>query len=217
VDLASVLAGRAVNQALVFGLLGAGGVLLVHSVTGSSLADVVQGKPGTVSRTGATIAGLGSAVGGLGGTLSSTAAAIGSQAVEISGSLSDMVHGLAVTGPVGPTQGPNGLSTWTNPNGSTVQVASWIIPELQYARAHGWTGEITSGYRPESGSEHALTQYPGGAVDFGGGWVSGGEPPDPAALANRNAFIEATQGYTGLHLLTPIGFIDMGHMSGNGH
>jgi hypothetical protein len=96
------------------------------------------------------------------------------------------------------------------------QVAKWAIPELQYARAHGWTGPITSGYRagadPKApgGSMHALDIYPGGAVDFGG-------EHEAAARANRAAFIRATAGYTGRRLLTPIGFVDDGHMSGTGH
>lgn len=97
-----------------------------------------------------------------------------------------------------------------------ISVADWIIPELQYGRVHGWSGPLTSGIRlgfdphAPDGSEHALDIYPGGAVDFGG-------MVDPAALANRAAFIKATAGYTGKRLLTPIGFRDDGHMSGTGH
>ena len=95
-------------------------------------------------------------------------------------------------------------------------VASWIIPELAYAQAHGWKGRITSGYRAgfdphaPSGSEHALIGYPGGAVDFGG-------MVDPAGLANKLAFMNATAGYSGLRLLPAQGFRDDGHMSGTGH
>jgi hypothetical protein len=28
-----------------------------------------------------------------------------------------------------------------------VQVAAWIVPSLEWARAHGWTGKVVSGYR----------------------------------------------------------------------
>lgn len=97
-----------------------------------------------------------------------------------------------------------------------IPVAKWIIPENEFARAHGWTGPLTSGVRlgfdphAPSGSEHALNIYPGGAEDFGG-------MVDAAALANRAAFIRATVGYKGKRLLTPIGFRDDGHMSGTGH
>lgn len=62
------------------------------------------------------------------------------------------------------------------------KVAAWIVPILKYARAHGWRGNVTSGYRSladqtriyNSGkrpaakpgtSNHEFTQYPGGAVD----------------------------------------------------
>jgi hypothetical protein len=61
-------------------------------------------------------------------------------------------------------------------------VADWIIPILQYARQHGWTGTVNSGYRSfaqqkaiyDSGvrpaavpgtSNHESDQFPGGAVD----------------------------------------------------
>ncbi|HET7047875.1 MAG TPA: hypothetical protein VFI54_06345 [Solirubrobacteraceae bacterium] len=45
------------NQALSFGLLLAGGVLLESALTGSGLADVVQGKAGSIPTSGATIGG----------------------------------------------------------------------------------------------------------------------------------------------------------------
>ncbi len=61
-------------------------------------------------------------------------------------------------------------------------IASWILPILVYARAHGWKGTVTSGYRTSeeqqriynSGvkpaaqpgtSNHERTKFPGGAVD----------------------------------------------------
>jgi Domain of unknown function (DUF1906)/Putative peptidoglycan binding domain len=34
------------------------------------------------------------------------------------------------------------------------QVASWLVPYLEYARAHGWQGQVTSGYRTPEYSEH---------------------------------------------------------------
>ncbi len=60
-------------------------------------------------------------------------------------------------------------------------IADWIIPVIQWASMHGWTGTITSGYRtyneqsqlnaagdfsaPAGSSNHETTVYPGGAVD----------------------------------------------------
>lgn len=109
---------------------------------------------------------------------------------------------------------PAGLGTFDG-----FPVAKWIIPELQYARAHGWKGRITSGYRSHAEnvahgryyhSMHEDTIYPGGAVDFGG-------MQDPAGMANWLAFQRATRGYHGPRLIHATGFRDDGHASGTGH
>jgi hypothetical protein len=60
-------------------------------------------------------------------------------------------------------------------------IATWIVPILQWASEHGWSGTVTSGYRTyfeqaqlnaagafsaKAGlSNHETTVYPGGAVD----------------------------------------------------
>jgi hypothetical protein len=66
-------------------------------------------------------------------------------------------------------------------------VAAWIAPALEYARKHGWSGSVNSGYRSDAeqkriydsgvrpaakprayggaGSNHEFQAYPGGAVD----------------------------------------------------
>ncbi len=60
-------------------------------------------------------------------------------------------------------------------------IADWIVPILEWAHLHGWTGTVTSGYRTyyeqaqlnaagaysaRAGlSNHETTRYPGGAVD----------------------------------------------------
>lgn len=49
------------NQALSFGAIAAGGVLLISSITHTSLADVLKGKVGSVSHTGQNLAGGGTA------------------------------------------------------------------------------------------------------------------------------------------------------------
>jgi hypothetical protein len=113
-----------------------------------------------------------------------------------------------------PAQGPTGTGTFQG-----VTVAKWTIPMLEYGKAHGWTGQITSGYRPGSAGEHSKTQYPGGAVDFGGPG-----PVTNSAGQNRAAFFAACNGFTGLPLIPaqfppyaeyPEG--DAGHSSGTGH
>lgn len=115
---------------------------------------------------------------------------------------------------VGGVSGPAGIGTW---NGH--RVANWIIPELEWARGHGWGGDITSGYRSRAEdiaagrgsyiSEHEGTQYPGGAIDFGGFIDAAGE-------ANKQAFIRATAGYKGKKVFSLIDSFDQGHMSGTG-
>ena len=60
-------------------------------------------------------------------------------------------------------------------------IADWIVPVLEWAYGHGWSGTVTSGYRtfyeqaqlnaagafsaPAGLSNHETTVYPGGAVD----------------------------------------------------
>lgn len=74
-------------------------------------------------------------------------------------------------------QYPTGVGTYQG-----TAVAKWIIPILNYARSHGWSGSVTSGYRSfaqqkaiyDSGvrpaavpgtSNHEGDQFPRGAVD----------------------------------------------------
>jgi hypothetical protein len=97
------------------------------------------------------------------------------------------------------------------------RMATWVAQALRYAAAHGsGDPQPTSGYRPgfdphtaTGTSEHQGTQYPHGAVDFGG-------MVDPAAYPKKMAVVNATRGYR-YPLLAPIGFRDDGHASGTGH
>lgn len=127
--------------------------------------------------------------------------------------------------------GPGGVVSWTNPDGShpegTGEIARWIANELTWAEQRGWSGNVTSGYRPgvdpstaSGASEHQGTSYPGGAIDFGG-------PVDPAAYHTKLALVQLAQrlGYPGPRLQMPvfkynagaIGGADDGHVSGDGH
>ncbi len=70
------------------------------------------------------------------------------------------------------------ITAW---NPRSKPIADWIIPILQWASLHGWSGIVTSGYRtfyeqaqlnaagafsaPAGRSNHESTVYPGGAVD----------------------------------------------------
>jgi hypothetical protein len=112
----------------------------------------------------------------------------------------------------GASSGPNGVGSFGG-----VPMANWVIQSLQYAqRKLGVTLHPTSGYRPgfdphtASGtSQHSGTQYPHGAVDFGG-------YHDPRALATKMAVVNATRDFK-WPLLAPMGFVDDGHASGTGH
>lgn len=115
-------------------------------------------------------------------------------------------------GATGPARGPAGTSTYMG-----VLMATWVRLALEYAAAHGsGNPQPTSGYRSHAQnvaegrnyfSEHEKTQYPGGAIDFGG---------PTTGLAQKMAVVDATRGFK-YPLLAPIGFRDDGHASGTGH
>jgi hypothetical protein len=79
-------------------------------------------------------------------------------------------------GPVVEAEAPE--APW---NPRSKPIADWIVPILEWAYRHGWTGTVTSGYRtfyeqaqlnaagaysaPAGVSNHETTVYPGGAVD----------------------------------------------------
>lgn len=116
-------------------------------------------------------------------------------------------------GATGPAHGPKGTSMFKG-----ILMATWVRQALEYAAKHGVSPQPTSGYRSHAynvsqgrtySSEHEKTQYPGGAVDFGG-FV------DPAAAVARDAVVHATRSFK-YPLLHPIGFRDDGHASGTGH
>lgn len=109
--------------------------------------------------------------------------------------------------------GPTGVGTYKG-----VPMANWVIEALQYAAGKGVAPQPTSGYRSHAQnvaegrnyvSEHEKTQYPGGAVDFGG-------MIDPASLPKKMAVVRATSNFR-YPLLAPIGFRDDGHASGTGY
>jgi TP901 family phage tail tape measure protein len=130
--------------------------------------------------------------------------------------LVDWVKGESAqaAGPTGGVRGPKGVGTWMG-----VPMANWVIQALEYAAKQGVQPQPTSGYRSHAQnvaegrssyfSEHEKTQYPGGAVDFGG-------YHDPAAKEAKMAVVGATRGFK-YPLLAPIGFVDDGHASGTGH
>jgi TP901 family phage tail tape measure protein len=119
-------------------------------------------------------------------------------------------HPSKAKGPGG-TKGPRGVGSYKG-----VPMANWVIESLEYAASKGAAPQPTSGYRSHAYnvsqgrnyfSEHEKTQYPGGAVDFGG-YTTG--------LAAKMSVVNATKDFK-YPLLAPIGFRDDGHASGTGH
>lgn len=82
---------------------------------------------------------------------------------------------------------PDGNNHGGTANFGDARVANWIAPILEYARQHGWEGQVNSGYRNDAeqkriydsgvrpaakprayggaGSNHEFTMFPGGAID----------------------------------------------------
>jgi hypothetical protein len=97
-------------------------------------------------------------------------------------------------------------------------IADWIIPVLEWAYLHGWTGTVTSGYRtyyeqaqlnaagafsaPAGVSNHETTAYPGGAVD----------------VTNSSQLIAVLRNYPGPRKLVGgvLGPVDPEHFSATG-
>jgi hypothetical protein len=97
-------------------------------------------------------------------------------------------------------------------------IADWIVPILEWAHEHGWTGTVTSGYRTfyeqaqlnaagaysaQAGlSNHETTRYPGGAVD----------------VTSSSQLIAVLRGYAGPVKLVGgvLGPIDPEHFSATG-
>lgn len=117
-------------------------------------------------------------------------------------------------GPGGAPRGPAGTTSYKG-----VVMATWVAEALRFAAAHGsGDPQPTSGYRSHGQnvsegrnytSEHEFTQYPRGAVDFGG-------MIDPPSLPLKMAVVNASRSFK-YPLLAPIGFRDDGHASGTGH
>ena len=110
----------------------------------------------------------------------------------------------------GGTKGPKGIGNYAG-----LPMANWVIEALRYAASKGVRPQPTSGYRSRAYnvaqgrdyySEHEGTQYPHGAVDFGG-YTTG--------LTAKMSVVEATRDFK-YPLLAPIGFEDDGHASGTG-
>lgn len=102
-------------------------------------------------------------------------------------------------------------------------VASWIVPILQWARAHGWRGVVTSGYRTPSEQLRAAEGY--GLEHYGAGGPLGSNhvgyiwPEGAVDVTHPEELATVLRGYPGSPKLVwggpTIG--DRVHFSSNGH
>ncbi|MGH2866769.1 MAG: hypothetical protein ACRDNK_04255 [Solirubrobacteraceae bacterium] len=96
------------------------------------------------------------------------------------------------------TPGPGGTATVDG-----VVVAGWFAPLIAYAKAHGWSGTVTSGYRSAAdqarvcstgvqpcaapgSSHHQGLAYPDGAIDV----TPSGSAPQAFVLAVRGSGLQ---------------------------
>lgn len=202
-------------------LSGGGGGLL------SSIGGAITGALGAVggflgdllSKGANAVLSLLPKIGSLPGWLSGTGKYVLDKATSwIKSKVSDLVGGLVGGGGGGGSTGAGGVGTY---DGKPVD--NWIIPILQWAASHGWSGSVTSGYRNPAqqmaaaegygldkygpggplASNHTKTQYPGGAVD----------------VTNAAQLAQVLQGYPGSPNLVWGGPVigDQVHFSATGH
>lgn len=165
---------------LAFGLIAAGALMAYSGLKGKTLLEAIRGLPGTASSHVYTA-----------DERSTEGAALRDAAPSGSGSSGSS----GSSGGSGGTKNGGKTTLATNPIVSNIKnlpkgvghfdgkpVALWIIPYLSWARKHGWSGSVTSGYRSyadqkriyDSGvrpaavpgsSNHEGSVFPRGAVD----------------------------------------------------
>jgi hypothetical protein len=168
------------NQALVFGLLGVGGLLLVHAVTGSSFADILQGHVTPPSTTGAQLAGGGVASLGtaLSGALSPAGGGFPAAVNPVPGAVgSRLDQGFDATGHtfLSPWTGTVVVSQATSPGwagGGYLAIQSNQDPSKVYYLAEGILPSVQAGEQVTAGqtiATPAINPYNGieGNVEFG--------------------------------------------------
>jgi len=182
-----------------FAELTAAAILITKAITNASFGQVVKGQAREVYD-------------------ANSSPAAGAAAVNTTGTGATATAGLSgIPGANGPVANTFIPATSWNPLGKPI--ADWIVPVLQWASQHGWTGTVTSGFRtladqaainasgaysaPAGESNHETTTYPGGAVD----------------VTNASQLISVLKGYTGVDKLIGgvLGAVDPEHFSATGH
>lgn len=122
------------NQALVFGLLGVGALLLAHAVTGGSFSSILSGQTPAVSTTGASllggVAGVGSTLAGaatpssLNGSVTSTVRQVASQMGWTGSQVTDWLQVIQMES--------GGSMTAQNPTSGAYGIAQFINGPSEY-------------------------------------------------------------------------------------
>ena len=182
----------------------------------SRIGVIAQAQQQLASPAGATASASAGSIGALlSGTQAGAAPSTGATpATSFAGALASAQGTTASPG----TVDPGAVVAQASWNPQQKPIAGWIVPALDWASQHGWTGTVTSGYRsysqqaainasgafsaPAGKSNHESTQYPGGAVDV----------TNPAQL------MQVLKGYTGPYQLVGgvLGVADPEHFSATG-
>ncbi len=197
------------NQAVSFGLLGVGGILLTKALTGSSFADVVKGKPGAIARTGTQLATTGVAGAGAAAVNAATGATSSSAIPNAAGDVnpvpgatgSRLDQGFDVTSQkfLAPFNGTVVYSTPSDPGwqgGGYVAIENALDPSNVIYFAEGLLPTVTVGQKVAAGQQIATPRsnpYNGivGNIEFGPANPAAPEQPlaqvvgDAAAVVNQ--------------------------------
>jgi hypothetical protein len=131
---------------------------------------------------------------------------------------------IAKLRPKPPSPHIEGLSTpATSWNPYRRPIANWMIPVLQWAHDHGWTGIVVSGYRSRAAQwiaavKYGLWHYPGGNPFLSNHlkWIYPGGAVD---VTNYEQLAHVLRGYSGPRKLLWAGptIGDVVHFSANAH
>lgn len=145
-----------------FALLTIGSLLLYSGYQNSTIAEVLQGLSTKQEGPGET-----------------------GFASLLSGAANAVTPGSGGEGPAVNGSAPKGLTTFDGK-----QVCKWVAEELQWARQHGWTGGLESGYRSKQEQAEACKHTSGPCATPGKSNHQGTRFPKCAADVTQAAQLE---------------------------
>jgi hypothetical protein len=99
------------------------------------------------------------------------------------------------------------------------QVVAWMVPAINYARAHGWSGSIESGVRSTALQAQLYARYQAGGNIAAKPGQSNHELQNGGAIdvSDPGGFAKALHGYKGKPLVQGLAIGDPVHFSATGH